>query len=174
MAISAARWMAVGITSLDDWPMFTWSLGWTRRSPRPPPRIWVARLAMTSLALVLVEVPEPVWKMSSTKCSSNFPSATSCAASTMALAIFSSSRPRARFVLAAASFTRPKACMNPRGNRRSLIGKFSTARMVDAPYNAAAGTSIGPIESRSILTLVPPSLSPPSLSPVVELVEVIR
>jgi hypothetical protein len=32
--------------------------------PTSPPRISVARLAMTSLALVLVDVPEPVWKMS--------------------------------------------------------------------------------------------------------------
>ena len=26
---AAATWMAVGMTSLDDWPMLTWSLGWT-------------------------------------------------------------------------------------------------------------------------------------------------
>ena len=25
---SAARWTALGKTSLDDWPMLTWSLGW--------------------------------------------------------------------------------------------------------------------------------------------------
>ena len=80
MAASAARWMAVGITSLDDWQMFTWSLGWTSREPRSPPRISVARFAMTSLAFVLVDVPEPVWKMSMTKWLSSPPSATSCAA----------------------------------------------------------------------------------------------
>ena len=28
---SAARWTAVGKTSLEDWPMLTWSLGWARR-----------------------------------------------------------------------------------------------------------------------------------------------
>ena len=33
------------------------------------------------------------------------------------------------------------------------MGKFSTARMVEAPYRASAGTSIWPMESRSILTL---------------------
>ena len=43
--------------------------------------------------------------------------------------------------------------MNDRGKPRPLIGKFNTARMVDAPYRASAGTSISPIESRSILTL---------------------
>ena len=57
--------MQVGITSLEDWPMFTWSLGWTLLPGCP--RICVARLPMTSLALVLVEVPDPVWKMSTTK-----------------------------------------------------------------------------------------------------------
>ena len=30
--------MAVGMTSLEDWPIFTWSLGWTVREPRSAPR----------------------------------------------------------------------------------------------------------------------------------------
>ena len=50
---SAARWTAEGKTSFDDWPMFTWSLGW---APSP------ARLAITSFAFMFDEVPEPVWK----------------------------------------------------------------------------------------------------------------
>ena len=133
MESNAARWMDVGITSLEDWPMFTWSLGWTSLEPRSPPKIWLARLAMTSLALVLVEVPDPVWKMSRTKCSSNPPSMTSCAAATTALPVFSSSRPRDMLVLAADCFTRPRARMNDRGKPRPLMGKFNTARMVDAP-----------------------------------------
>ena len=53
--------MAVGMTSFDDWPKFTSSLGWIRRDPNSSE----ARPAMTSLALVLVEVPEPVWNTSS-------------------------------------------------------------------------------------------------------------
>ncbi len=52
---SAARCTAEGNTSLEDWPMLTWSLGC---APSP------ARLAMTSLAFMFVEVPEPVWKTS--------------------------------------------------------------------------------------------------------------
>ena len=69
MEIRAARWIAVGMTSLEDWPMLTWSLGWTGLlAPSSPPRIWMARLEITSLAFMLVEVPEPVWKMSRTKC----------------------------------------------------------------------------------------------------------
>ena len=28
MEIRAERWMAVGMTSFEDWPMLTWSFGW--------------------------------------------------------------------------------------------------------------------------------------------------
>ena len=51
--------------------MFTWSLGW---APSP------ARLAMTSLAFMFVEVPEPVWKTSIGNWSSCLPAAMSSAA----------------------------------------------------------------------------------------------
>jgi hypothetical protein len=44
--------------------------------------------------------------------------------------------------------------MKVRGKRRSLMGKLSNARMVEAPYKASAGTSISPMESRSILTFL--------------------
>ena len=52
---SAARCTALGNTSLDDWPMFTWSFG-CAASP--------ARVAITSLAFMFDDVPEPVWKTS--------------------------------------------------------------------------------------------------------------
>ena len=52
------------------------------------------RLAMTSFAFVFVLVPEPVWKMSSGKCSSSLPSTTSSAACTMSALRSASSRPR--------------------------------------------------------------------------------
>ena len=67
ISVRAARCIVVGITSLEDWPLFTWSLGWTIREPMSPPMISEARLAMTSLAFMFVEVPEPVWKTSRTK-----------------------------------------------------------------------------------------------------------
>src|SRR6266542_867777 len=47
--------MVVGMTSLDDWPWLTSSLGCTSFEPNAPPRSSVARLAITSLALVFVE-----------------------------------------------------------------------------------------------------------------------
>ena len=39
--------------------------------------------------------------------------------------------------------------MKRRGNRWPEIGKLRTARWVEAPYSASAGTSISPIESFS-------------------------
>ena len=87
---------AVGNTSFDDCPMLTWSLGWTGfLLPTVPPRIWIARFAITSLAFMLLEVPEPVWKMSTTKSRSCCPAATSCAAWMIASASLASSLPLA-------------------------------------------------------------------------------
>ena len=58
---SAARCTALGNTSLEDWPMLTWSLACT---PSP------ASAARTSLAFMFDEVPEPVWKTSIGNCAS--------------------------------------------------------------------------------------------------------
>src|SRR5664279_4290005 len=49
----AATWIEVGKTSLDDWLALTWSLGWTFL-----PSDLVARVAMTSLVFMLLDVPE--------------------------------------------------------------------------------------------------------------------
>ncbi len=65
-AIRAATCIAVGITSLLDWLAFTSSFGCTGASPVE------AACAITSLAFMLVDVPEPVWKMSSGKCAVEF------------------------------------------------------------------------------------------------------
>lgn len=55
-----AMCMTVGKESFDDWPIFTWSLGCTNLSPTFPPRICVARFAITSLAFMFDWVPDPV------------------------------------------------------------------------------------------------------------------
>src|SRR5690242_21582209 len=47
----------------------------------------------------------------------------------------------------------PSAWMNSGGRRNELIGKFSTARAVCAPYSASSGTRISPIVSRSIRSM---------------------
>ena len=88
---------------------------------------------MTSLAFMFVEVPEPVWKMSTTNWSSKSPSATSRAAAAMASDCAASSAPSSWFTCAAASLMDAIASMNDRLKRRSLIGKFSRARIVFAP-----------------------------------------
>jgi hypothetical protein len=64
---------------------------------------------MTSLAFMFVEVPEPVWKMSSTKCSSSTPSITSVAALRIASDRSSSRRPSSEFTSAAAFLIAPRA-----------------------------------------------------------------
>ena len=78
---TAAMCMAVGKVSLEDWDMFTWSLGWqqllARRSRWP-------RLAMTSLAFMLDCVPLPVCHTTRGKWSFNLPAMTSSQAWQMA------------------------------------------------------------------------------------------
>jgi hypothetical protein len=64
---------------------------------------------MTSLAFILVWVPEPVCQTTSGNSSSSLPSATSCAAWAIALAISGSSWPMRALTLAVASLTMPSA-----------------------------------------------------------------
>ncbi len=143
-----ARWMADGKTSLDDWDALTWSLGCTGE-----PSFSVAIDAMTSLAFMLDEVPEPVWNTSIGNSSSHLPSATSAAASTMAAATrLSTAGTSLRVALTAAAS--PLIWASARISRGSIvkpeIGKFSTARWVWAPYRASIGTFTSPIESCSV------------------------
>jgi hypothetical protein len=90
----------------------------------------MARFEITSLAFMLVEVPEPVWKMSSVKWSSCSPSTTSSAARPMASASSRSRRPASALTLAASPLIIPNAAMKRRGKRRPLTGKLRRARSV--------------------------------------------
>ncbi len=105
---------------------------------------------MTSLAFMFEDVPEPVWKTSTGKWSSQRPSTTSAAASAIAAATSSSTTPSSALTLAAAALIRPSASMCARSSRCPLTGKFSTARWVCARHLAWAGTRTSPIESCSI------------------------
>ena len=146
---------------MDDWPRFTWSLGWTgNRLPTLPPASWIARLAITSLAFMFVDVPLPVWKTSTTNWSSCVPAATSSAARSTHAAMGSPSRPRSRFTAAAAALICPSAWITPEGICQPLTGKLSCARRVCAPYRAPSGTSIDPMLSRSVL--IPALLARPA------------
>ncbi len=96
--------MADGITSLLDWDALTWSLGWTGC-----PNCSAASVAMTSLAFMFDEVPEPVWYTSIGNWSSQPPAATSSAAARMAAAASGSSTPSEALTDAAAALIRPRA-----------------------------------------------------------------
>src|SRR3990170_6798461 len=87
--------------------------------------------------------------MSSGKCASCRPSATSFAAATIASASLRSRSPSSAFASATLRFTRAIDSMKTRGNRKPLIGKFSTARCVCGPHRASAGTRTSPIVSFS-------------------------
>ena len=124
---TAARCTADGNTSFDDWPMFTWSLGWT---PSP------ARFAITSLAFMFEEVPEPVWKTSIGNWSSCSPSATSSPARAIRSASSASSRPSSAFTRAAAALIRPSQRTTGVGTCSPETGKFSTAFTVSDPHSS--------------------------------------
>ena len=110
-------------------------------------------MAITSLAFMFDDVPEPVWKMSTGNWSSHCPSATSSAAARMAsptvLSTASTSLRRA-FTAAASPLISARARIRRRSMGRWEIGKFSTARWVCAAHLASAGTFTSPMESCSI------------------------
>ena len=151
-AVTAATCIAVGNTSFDDWPMLTWSLGWTLRPmPRSPPKSSLARLAMTSFTFMFVWVPLPVCQTTSGNSASCLPAITSSAAVMIARPIAGSlNLPRSRFTWAAARFTRARAWISSIGIRSSPILKFSSERWVCAPQSRSAGTFISPIVSVSM------------------------
>ena len=107
--------------------MFTWSLGCA-----PSPAI----AAMTSLAFMFDDVPEPVWKTSIGNCASCLPSAISSPAAAIRCARSPSSRPRSAFARAAAPLTRPSQRTTATGTRSPETGKLSTALRVSPPHSS--------------------------------------
>ncbi len=126
------------MTSLLDWPLLTWSLGWTFFEPAVfepilPPSSSTARLASTSLTFMFVEVAEPVWKMSRGNWPSSLPSITSCAACRTAWAISPGTEPSSSFTIAASPLIIATAAMNRLGSVNPEMGKLRRARSVWAP-----------------------------------------
>ena len=153
-----ATCIAVGNVSLLDCPRFTWSFGCTGDlEPSSPPASSIARFEITSLAFMLVCVPEPVCHTTRGKWSSSSPATTSRAASTISDAMSRSSVPRSPLATAAACLTRPNASMieRPHTNRSRPIGKLPMLRCVCAPQYREASTSISPMESVSTRVLTP-------------------
>ena len=109
--------------------MFTWSFGWT---PSP------ASAAITSLAFMFDDVPEPVWKTSIGNWSSWRPSATSSPAAAIRSATSWSSLPSSAFTRAAAALMRPSQWITDAGTRSPDTGKLSTALRVSPPQSSSA------------------------------------
>jgi hypothetical protein len=82
--------------------------------------------AMTSLAFMLLEVPEPVWYTSTGNCASCAPPAMAVAASTIASACARASNPRCPLTSAAAALVKASARMNAAG-----IGRAADREIVD-------------------------------------------
>ena len=107
--------------------MFTWSFGC---APSP------ARFAMTSLAFMFEDVPEPVWKTSIGNCASCLPSAISSPAAAIRSASSASSSPSSAFTRAAVPLMRPSQRTTGSGTRSPETGKFATALVVSPPHSS--------------------------------------
>ena len=114
-----------------------------------------ARLAMTSLAFILLVVPAPPWIISTGNCSWCCPSNISWQACVMARYCSSVSSPRAKFASAAAILVIASPLINSGYSLRwnLLMEKFSIPLSVCTPYNASAGISRAPIRSLSVRVL---------------------
>ena len=108
--------------------MFTSSLACT---PSP------ARLAITSLAFMFDEVPEPVWNTSIGNWSSNSPSATRSAAAAIRLARSASRSPSSELTRAAAPLMRPSQRSTGTGTVSPDTGKLATALVVSPPQSCS-------------------------------------
>ena len=108
--------------------MLTSSFGWT---PSP------ASVAITSLAFMFDEVPEPVWKTSIGNWSSCSPAATCSPAAAIRSATSGSSSPSSPLTRAAAAFSRPSQCTTAGGMRSPETGKLSTALVVSPPQSCS-------------------------------------
>src|SRR5450756_3035856 len=97
--------MPVRNVSLQDWDIFTSSLGWMGvLDPITPPAISMARLEITSLAFIFVWVPLPVCQIFNGKWSLSAPEDTSRAAAMISSAFSGASLPRSALTWAEASF----------------------------------------------------------------------
>jgi len=99
---------------------------------------------------MLLEVPDPVWKVSMGNSASSSPDATRAAAVTTASAISCGTTPSSALTRAAAPLTRPSAAISAGSIGVPEIGKFSTARCVCAAKSASRGTRTSPIVSCSM------------------------
>ena len=148
---TAAMCMAVGKVSLELWLMLTSSFGWRSFLPA----IWFPRLAMTSLAFMLLCVPLPVCQTTNGNSSTSFKDMTSSQACDIASSFSWVILSGTSFALAwaAAFFRIPNAWIISLGivSTPTPISKFWWLLCVCAPQSLSAGTLTSPMESCSIL-----------------------
>ena len=133
-ASAAATCITVGNESLLLCPRFAWSFGCTgERLPRGWPSASLARLAMTSLAFMLVWVPDPVCQTGRGNSASIWPAAMAAAAAAMGWATSGGSSPRASLASALACFCRPTARISTGGKRSWPMRNSRRARSVCGP-----------------------------------------
>src|SRR5256714_7568993 len=92
--------------------------------------------AITSLAFVFEDVPEPVWKTSIGNWSSCSPAATASPAVAIRSATWGSSRPSSGLARAAAALIRPSQRTTGTGTGCPETGKLETALLVSTPQSS--------------------------------------
>ena len=90
---------------------------------------------ITSLAFMLDDVPEPVWKTSIGNWLSCSPAAIAAPAAAISLASFGSRLPSSALTRAAVPLMAPSQRMTETGTVSPEIGKLSTAFLVSPPYS---------------------------------------
>jgi hypothetical protein len=114
--------------------MLTWSLGWTGfLEPISPPSISMARFEMTSLAFMLVWVPEPVCQTDQREVVVELARATSAARRSWRRRAPAARAPRALLAIGAGLLMKPRARTMAMGWRSQPMGKFWMDRCVCAP-----------------------------------------
>ena len=146
--------IAVGNVSLEDWPRFTSSFGWTGVfEPTSPPASWIARLPMTSFAFMFdlragARLPhderELVVELALDHLVGGLRDQIDLLGRELAeLAVGQ----RGRLLQEAQGPDHRR----PHTNRSRPIGKFSIERCVCAPHSLSAGTRTSPRLSLSTL-----------------------
>ena len=149
--------IAVGKVSFDDWDLFTSSFGWIffDLSVKLPPIFTWHLFAITSLTFIFDCVPDPVCQTDRGKWSISLPSNISPQTEVIIFIFSLLKTPSSWFVSAAAILRTAKASIISQGIFSKPISKFSKDLWVCAPQNLLESTFISPIESLSVLFVIP-------------------
>ena len=142
------------MVSLVIWAMLTWSFGLTGflSSSSATPRIWLARLAITSLTFMLWLVPAPAWNGSTTNWSACLPSSTSWAARDDGAGELGVEQAQVAVDLGGGALDHRHAPDEGRVGLHAADGEVQHGALGLRAIAGAAGTCISPSESFSIRT----------------------